>query len=320
MSEPLSTPEIEDVVSSVRRLVSTTQTPRVKTRDLSHDKLILTLSLRVVPDVEPAPEPKPEPEPALVAEAQITEPATAEGLVDESVPEAPFIEVETAESGPGATLHLVDAEWEDELWTEHETPLAEIAAEIEDAELVAAVEAELVADAWPEMGVMPESWSQIEPEWVEEAPIPFVPLHHRAAASPQAEVEAAGAPVEVPVAEMPSVEVPGVEMPMVEAPVVETPRVDSPDAATVRDVSEPVIAPGADAAVASAEPAAEHEPTLFDEDGNPIAILDEEALSEIVRNLIREELQGALGERITRNVRKLVRAEINRALAARAFD
>ncbi len=313
MSEPLSTPEIEDVVSSVRRLVSTTQTPRVKTRDLSHDKLILTLSLRVVPDVEPEPEPKPEP--ALVAEAQITEPVTAEGLVDESVPEAPFIEVETAESGLGATLHLVDAEWEDELWTEHETPLAEIAAEIEDAELVAAVEAELVADAWPEMAVMPESWSQIEPEWVEEAPIPFVPLHHRAAASPQAEVEAAGAPVEVPVAEMPSVEVSGVETPMVEAP-----RVDSPDAATVRDVSEPVIAPGADAAVASAEPAAEHEPTLFDEDGNPIAILDEEALSEIVRNLIREELQGALGERITRNVRKLVRAEINRALAARAFD
>lgn len=299
MSEPLSTPDIEDVVSSVRRLVSTTQTPRVKTRDLSHDKLILTLSLRVVPDVEP------EPVPVLVAE-----PATAEALVYESVPEAPFIEVETAESGPAATLHLVDAVWEDELWTEQETPLAEIAAEIEDAELVAAVEAEPVADAWPEVGVMPESWSQIEPEWVEEAAIAFVPLHHRAAASPQAEAEAAEAPVEVPVAEMPSVEVPSAEAPMV----------DSPDAATVRDVSEPVMAAPAEAEVASAEPAAEHEPTLFDEDGNPIAILDEEALSEIVRNLIREELQGALGERITRNVRKLVRAEINRALAARAFD
>ena len=49
-------------------------------------------------------------------------------------------------------------------------------------------------------------------------------------------------------------------------------------------------------------------------------MLDEAALHEIVRNLIREELQGALGERITHNVRKLVRAEINRALAARALD
>lgn len=311
MSEPLSTPEIEDVVSSVRRLVSTTQTPRVKTRDLSHDKLILTPSLRVVPDVEP----EREPEPAREAEPQIAEPATAEALVDELVPEAPYIDVETAEVAPEATLHLVESEWEDELWTEQETPLAEIAAEIEDAELVAAVEAELVADAWPEVGVMPESWSQIEPEWVEEAPIPFVPLHHRAAASPQAEVEADEAPVEVPIAEMPSVEVPTAE-----APIVEAPTVDVPDAATVRDVSEPVMAAGAKAEVASAEPAAEHEPTLFDEDGNPIAILDEEALNEIVRNLIREELQGALGERITRNVRKLVRAEINRALAARAFD
>lgn len=48
--------------------------------------------------------------------------------------------------------------------------------------------------------------------------------------------------------------------------------------------------------------------------------LDEEALRDLVRDIIREELQGTLGERITRNVRKLVRAEINRALATRDFD
>jgi cell pole-organizing protein PopZ len=59
---------------------------------------------------------------------------------------------------------------------------------------------------------------------------------------------------------------------------------------------------------------------LTDADGNPITVLDEAALNEMVRALIREELQGALGERITHNVRKLVRAEINRALAARALD
>jgi hypothetical protein len=39
-----------------------------------------------------------------------------------------------------------------------------------------------------------------------------------------------------------------------------------------------------------------------------------------VRDLIREELQGDLGERITRNVRKLVRAEIARVMATREFD
>lgn len=44
--------------------------------------------------------------------------------------------------------------------------------------------------------------------------------------------------------------------------------------------------------------------------------LDEDSLRELVAEIVREELQGALGERITRNVRKLVRREIHRALAA----
>jgi hypothetical protein len=37
-------------------------------------------------------------------------------------------------------------------------------------------------------------------------------------------------------------------------------------------------------------------------------------LRELVRAIIREELQGDLGDRITRNVRKMVRREIGRAL------
>ena len=43
-------------------------------------------------------------------------------------------------------------------------------------------------------------------------------------------------------------------------------------------------------------------------------------LRDIVRDIIREELHGALGERITRNVRKLVRAEINRAMTTRDLE
>lgn len=46
-------------------------------------------------------------------------------------------------------------------------------------------------------------------------------------------------------------------------------------------------------------------------------VFADEALRLLVSALIREELQGELGERITRNVRKLVRREIQRALAAR---
>lgn len=44
--------------------------------------------------------------------------------------------------------------------------------------------------------------------------------------------------------------------------------------------------------------------------------LDEDGLRDLVASIVREELQGPLGERITRNVRKLVRREIHRALAA----
>ncbi len=50
------------------------------------------------------------------------------------------------------------------------------------------------------------------------------------------------------------------------------------------------------------------------------AVLDEASLRELVSEIVREELQGALGERITRNVRKLVRREIHRALTMRNFE
>ena len=49
-------------------------------------------------------------------------------------------------------------------------------------------------------------------------------------------------------------------------------------------------------------------------------LLDENALRDIVRETVSEELQGALGERITRNVRKLIRSEIHRALAAQELE
>jgi hypothetical protein len=50
------------------------------------------------------------------------------------------------------------------------------------------------------------------------------------------------------------------------------------------------------------------------------AILDEHMLRELVTEIVRQELQGALGERITRNVRKLVRREIHRALTTHELE
>ncbi|MEX0327352.1 MAG: hypothetical protein AB3N07_01410 [Ruegeria sp.] len=73
---------------------------------------------------------------------------------------------------------------------------------------------------------------------------------------------------------------------------------------------------------AEPEPETVETPVMFTRSNDlvdpPVAAaptLDEEALSELVAQIVRKELQGALGEGITRNIRKMVRREINKALA-----
>ena len=56
--------------------------------------------------------------------------------------------------------------------------------------------------------------------------------------------------------------------------------------------------------------------TALLEDG----LIDEAVLRDMVAQLVREELRGSLGERITQNVRKLVRREIQRALLGQDYD
>ncbi|NVO23904.1 hypothetical protein [Donghicola mangrovi] len=63
----------------------------------------------------------------------------------------------------------------------------------------------------------------------------------------------------------------------------------------------------------------------FDEDDasdsdDEVPMFDQEVLRAMVAQIVREELQGELGERITRNVRKLIRREINRALAIQDLE
>jgi hypothetical protein len=49
-------------------------------------------------------------------------------------------------------------------------------------------------------------------------------------------------------------------------------------------------------------------------------LADEAALRALIAEIVRQELQGSLGERITRNVRKLVRQEINRMMTSESFE
>jgi hypothetical protein len=72
-----------------------------------------------------------------------------------------------------------------------------------------------------------------------------------------------------------------------------------------------------DAPVAQGDPEVQVRQGSDDAPEAPMADLDVDALADIVRDILREELQGALGERMTRNIRKMVRAEVARVLATK---
>ena len=93
------------------------------------------------------------------------------------------------------------------------------------------------------------------------------------------------------------------ETPTIETVESATARIDETDAAPQETVSQ----------VADHDDAADDLDTslLADIDVN----IDNETLRALVIATVHEELGGEMGERITRNVRKLVRREINRVLA-----
>lgn len=297
MAGPLSTEEIEDVVSSVRRLVSNEQSPRPMSRDLSADRLLLTPALRVVSEASPLS--------PLVLDPQI---------------EAELEDPVVAASDPADdAVELIEAEWEDELWAPPEVvSLGEVALGAEEAEVLlppADEAAELVA----EVEDLPDAWAEVGSDWVEAEPIPFVPLRRRAE-NLAARVAAGGVVDPTPIT-------PDLRAADPAPAAEERPEPVAGQSLPADDVHEEPATVAADplreaeVEPESAEAPPQRMPTeILDADGTPLAVLDEAALQEIVRQMIREELQGDLGERITRNVRKLVRAEINRALIARDLD
>ncbi|MFY9240374.1 MAG: hypothetical protein WAO78_16155 [Roseovarius sp.] len=97
---------------------------------------------------------------------------------------------------------------------------------------------------------------------------------------------------------------------------------DPEPAPKLREVTPPAPVDDIPENFVAEEPRQTDEETSFDAGllGEADDILDEDALRDLVADIVRQELQGALGERITRNVRKLVRREIARALASQDLD
>lgn len=346
MAGPLSSEEIEDVVSSVRRLVSNEQRPR--TRDLNAEKLVLTSAYRIVPETSPlsplvldAPVVEPEPQPLLQAQdvvdtavagadpLGVLEDSLAQALAVDAGPELAAQDDSLSALPETPLIDAVEAEWEDEIWTEPaQVSLGEAALAAEEAEVLLppAAEAPHAEAALPDPDLAdPVAKTTVTADAASDArtddPIPFVPLRRRA--EDLAARLAAGVVVEPSVPSAPSdSDDPGLQAPA-QAEESAAPSLQDADPVAEDAVREPQADPAPAPVADAAAPAADvrHVATdLYDADGTPLAVLDEAALNEIVRQVLRAELQGELGERITRNVRKLVRAEINRALMARDLD
>ncbi|WP_050932058.1 hypothetical protein [Aestuariivita boseongensis] len=289
MSEPVKSVEIEDVLSSIRRLVSEDhrQTPpREEEKPRAPDRLVLTDALRVT---------DPQPEESRAEEAD-------EPLVLES-PEAPQDDhghsdqdenfAEQAEMPHDAADSVEDAAHAQDWQPEDDTAQADEAAETETAQTV--------TDDAP--------WSDPEATLYEAAGL---------AEDAQPEEDADMRPL-------------GEKIAALEEVIARTDDQWEPDGTGTDDYAgtevETLEWEDAEADdTLEAAPVAEDEPeTAEDPSDSPDetvsdALLDEAALRDLVADIVREELQGALGERITRNVRKLVRREIHRALALKDLD
>jgi cell pole-organizing protein PopZ len=274
MSDPMTNLEIEDVLSSIRRLVS--EETRLPTRsearpapEVVPGKLVLTPALRVVPkeappDLPEATEPTGDDAPASVQGLNVLAPGNSAALVAEVLEQA--VTHEAAAAVVEATLairpdqwepdgsEMPPAEWAVDWSAEGEPPFASVRGQApvaDDAVSDPSVDADgpAVAPAWP----------SYEP-FFDETAEPSVPLQEPSPAERMTETHP-----------------------------------QTLDAGQDPDLGELLDDPAPD-------------------------YIDAEALRDMIRDILRQELQGPLGERITRNVRKLVRAEIHRALATRDFD
>ena len=99
-------------------------------------------------------------------------------------------------------------------------------------------------------------------------------------------------------------------------PLITEDELEAAPAAPVYDLGEDLDLSADDAPIDDARIDLDYFPDELDN----AALLDEDALRKMVVEIVRQELQGPMGERITRNVRKMVRREIYRILSSQEFE
>lgn len=346
MSERLSSVEIEDVLSSIRRLVSEDLRPGPKAETAAPpaaavetpvgDKLILTPALRIDPETEATAD-APEATPSFHSVRQ-GRGASVVDRVTRAMPDGdwePVAEPAAAARSDWASEAEAAVEAAGEAWSEAPVAPVEQAAEPQDGAETAVEDAPVMAEGegWPPSDAPEANWSDPgeqapmeaeqpeDPGWSEVEPMAI----DRPSAAQDGDVAEADADADADAggdlpdwARMEADADAGAEA-EVELSSGPAQMADQPGAGVQEDAG------WADAAEAEIRRELEDDATAtvfarFDDDNHDDRHFDEEMLRDLVRDIIREELQGALGERITRNVRKLVRAEIARALAVRDFE
>lgn len=289
MSEPVANAEIEDVLSSIRRLVTDEgrgqRSGDAQAKKKPASKLVLTPALRV---------------PASQLSGEKAEERTGEPLKH-------VADIEEAGSPENRTKARVDP-FSNPPWSNPENTLHNAAGGL-------AANAEQPADG--EHANKPSPHPEISP--LATSPEPAKSERVARAASLSAKIQA----LESAIAQTQDQWEPDGSQgdDYAGVPTRSMKWRDANEQATSREAAmanEPVK----EQVIATPPQAAGHEQLendvadMFSDEG----FIDEEALRDLVADIVRKELQGPLGERITRNVRKLVRREIQRALTTQQFD
>lgn len=127
-------------------------------------------------------------------------------------------------------------------------------------------------------------------------------------------------PKDAPISEMEDLDLEAAgmaEIATVEEPDAPEGDVQGQEQSSTEPQSVEVISAEAPSDEALVDEAADKDAAVAETPAIDAVLLGDDALKAKVAQLIRQELQGELGERITRNVRKLVRREIKRALDTR---
>lgn len=314
MSEPMSKTEIEDVLSSIRRLVTEDHRPQQRLHAPLADKLVLTPALRIQPARSDAGKPFGAAEPLRLVAARAPDRAASPSHQAAAVLEA-ALQGHRDDWEPDGTEGTPSVAWSVD-WDAADGEGAETAGSASSA-LPGAGAADTLS--FPDLGAdrPAEETSSEDDIWDDflaehrSAPLlaagqadPWRPAQGRgpkartAEGAGQIETASNGQGEPAPAHGLTGLAVP-VSVSRAEladdGPDSPWPPTRSADPSGVRlqeGLSDPV--------------------PQEDPPG-----IDERLLRDLVREVLREELQGELGERITRNVRKMVRAELARALTAR---